>query len=90
MGPTRRIRTHTLSIIKAELQAERMHSIAAHLSLCVSLCRQLPKPPLVSSRSSLLSGTENKPKNLDENESHNRMEGGTGCLYLRSPLIALG
>lgn len=90
MGPTRRIRTHTLSLMKAELQAERTHSVAGHLSLCVSLCRQLPKAPLVSSRSSLFSGMENKPKNQDVNESHNRIEGGTGCLYLRSPLIALG
>ena len=75
-GPIRRIRRHTPSVIKAALQAGRTHTVAGHLSLCVSLRGQLPKAPLASSRSSLFSRTENKQKNQYVNESHNRVEGG--------------
>lgn len=90
-GPIRRIRRHTLSVIKAVLQAGRTHTVAGHLSLCVSLRGQLPKAPLASSRSSLFSGMQNKQKNQYVNESHNRAEGGTARLCLRKgPSVALG
>lgn len=81
------------TVIKAELQAERMHTIVSHISLCVCVSgyTELPKALLVSSRNSQFSGMEDKQKNKHVNEIHGRIKGGTECLNLRKrSLIPLG